>query len=100
MIRIRFEPSGKEVELTGAEALIDVLDELPGTRVPLSCRAAHCAACRVCVEQGHTSLLPAEADERETLRACAADSTQRLACQLRTKADAVEDIVLRVVKRD
>ena len=97
MIRIRFEPSGKELEIAGPEALMDVIDELPGTQVSIACRAAHCAACRVCVEQGHNSLEPAAADERATLRALGAAPNQRLACQLRVRAAASDTIVLRVL---
>ncbi len=76
---------------------MDVIDELPGTRVSIACRAAHCATCRVCVEQGHNSLEPAAADERATLNALGAAPDQRLACQLRLRADAADPIVLRVL---
>lgn len=99
MTQIRFEPSGCEVEVEGPKALIDVLDELPGTQVPLSCRAAHCGACRVSVEAGAASLWPALSDEVETLQRLGAREGERLACQLRLRAGASELVRLRVPSR-
>ena len=83
----------------GAERLIDIVDELPGTTIPLACRAAHCGACRVRVEAGDESLEPAAADERRTLTALGLKADERLACQLRLRAEAVEAVVLRVLSR-
>lgn len=76
---------------------MDIVDELPGTKVQLSCRSAHCGACRVRVEAGATSLEPAAPHERATLADLGLPSDERLACQLRVRADAVESVVLRVV---
>jgi len=97
MTQIRFEPSGREIEVEGPEALIDVLDELPGTRVQLCCRAAHCGACRVVVEAGEHSLWPALSDELDTKARLGFSERERLACQLRLKADAVDVVRLRVL---
>lgn len=97
MTRIRFEPSGHQVEVAGPEALIDVLDELPGTAIPLSCRSAHCGACRVRIEAGASSLWPAEAREQETLLHLGMAADERLACQLRIRPAASEPVILRVL---
>jgi len=97
VIRIRFEPSGREVTVTGPEALVDIVDELPGTKVQLSCRSAHCGACRVRVEAGATSLEPAAPDERATLADLGLPTDARLACQLRLRSGAVASVLLRVI---
>lgn len=97
VIRIRFEPSGREVEVEGPEALLDVVDELPGTQVRLSCRSAHCGACLVKVEAGESSLTPAARDELTTLASLGQPAGHRLACQLRLLHDASERVVLRAV---
>lgn len=75
---------------------MDIVDELPGTRVQLSCRSAHCGACRVRVEGGAAGVEPAAVEERATLAGMGLPADERLACQLRVRADAAETLVLRV----
>lgn len=46
-IRIRFEPSGFEVDAEPGESIVDITDATPAADVPDLCRAATCGTCRV-----------------------------------------------------
>ena len=85
-LRVRFEPSGRELELLAGERLLDAVDDRPGLRVlPTACRAGNCGACRVRVRTGAVQLEPAGSEELAALAAlgCAAD--ERLGCQVHAR---------------
>jgi ferredoxin len=94
VLRIRLQPQGVVLESSGAERLLDCLDEhaldqierdpaqIDATTFPVSCRGARCASCRVRVLHGAQHLQPAAADELDTLRLCGAAPEERLACQV------------------
>lgn len=95
--RLRFEPSGVEVEAAPDERVLDAADEQPRVGLPLACRAGNCGACLVTVCEGAAWLAPPADRECETLRGLGARSGQRLACQLQLAAsDFGARIVLRV----
>ncbi len=82
MVRIRILPYLGELTAEGPVRLIDVLDDQGNVGLPLSCRGANCAICRVRVLRGQELLEPAAAREQETLRAAGAGADERLACQI------------------
>lgn len=66
-IRVRFEPSGFEVDAQAGEAIMDITDANPAADVPYSCRAATCGTCRVEVLEGGDALSTADEFELEVL---------------------------------
>lgn len=86
MAVVRFEPAGVDFHVAPGEALVDVCDEHPETRVPLSCRDANCGSCRVTVLEGAAALAPVAEHERTRLAALHAPASTRLCCQLRVIA--------------
>ena len=66
-IRVRFEPSGFEVDAQPGEAIMDITDANPAAEVPYSCRAATCGTCRVEVLKGGESLSTPDEFELEVL---------------------------------
>ena len=66
-IRVRFEPSGFEVNAQPGEAIMDITDANPAAEVPYSCRAATCGTCRVEVLKGGESLSTPDEFELEVL---------------------------------
>lgn len=96
--RVRFEPSGIELDVARGERVLDAADDHPEAGLPLACRAGNCGACLVAVRRGGAALVPAGAHERETLAAVGACAGQRLACQLVIGLTAGEPIVLAVVR--
>jgi 2Fe-2S ferredoxin len=67
MIRVRFEPSGFEVDAQAGETIMDITGARPAAAVPYSCRAATCGTCRVDVLEGGEALAAADELELEVL---------------------------------
>jgi ferredoxin len=88
-VRVRFEPSGREVHAAFGERVLDAAEARGVVALPLACRAGNCGACLVNVPQGADALAPPAAREAETLSALGARPGQRLGCQLRIR-DAAE----------
>lgn len=86
-VRIEWEDRGLRVFVARGARLLDVLDDRPQTGTLFACRGAHCGTCRVRVVAGAHAMLPAAADEAETLRAMGAEAEDRLACQIRIRDD-------------
>ena len=94
MVRIRVLPYLGELASEAPARLLDVLDDHGGLALPLSCRGATCATCRVHVRRGQELLEGAGAREQETLRGVGATADERLACQLELRADAHGELEL------
>lgn len=86
-VRIDWDDRSLRVLVARGERLLDVLDDRPQTGTVFACRGAHCGTCRVRVLAGGHAMLPAAADEAETLRAMGAEAEDRLACQIRIRDD-------------
>ncbi len=97
MTRLRFEPSGKEIDVSKGARFIDITDAHPDAQVPYACRSASCGTCRVEVVEGLGAMAAADDDELEVLEAFGNEKDVRLCCQLRLAED-VERVVLRVVE--
>ena len=101
MIRVRFEPSGFEVDVEPGESIIDITDEHPAADVPYSCRSATCGTCRVSVEAGGDALSDADIEELEVLDIFGDTPDQvRLCCQTKVIGGESDRVVLRVVDAD
>jgi ferredoxin len=98
MAKLRFEPSGFEIEVPAGTALVDVCDDHPEAEVPFSCRSASCGTCRCQVTQGIEALNRPEDDELDVLEVFGDGPDVRLCCQLTLEKDA--DVTLRVVEPD
>lgn len=97
IIRIRFEPSGFEVDATPGEAVVDITDIHPQADVPYSCRSASCGTCRVEVVEGGAALSNADAVELELLDVFGDTPDRvRLCCQARLVDADVSRVTLRV----
>ena len=96
MATVRFEPSGIEVPHVGpGQRFIDITDEVPGTGVGYSCRAATCGTCRVRVLEGWDALEAPGEDEQDVLEILGAGPRIRLCCQIALRR-RTERVVLRV----
>jgi 2Fe-2S ferredoxin len=96
-IRIRFEPSGVEVDAEPGEAIMDITDANPAADVPYSCRAATCGTCRVEVLEGADALSHADEFELEVLDIFGDTPDEvRLCCQARLIGGEVTKVTLRV----
>ena len=96
-IRLRFEPSGFEVDAQSGEAIMDITDANPAAEVPYSCRAATCGTCRVEVVEGGGALSEADEFELEVLEIFGDTPDRvRLCCQARLVGDGSENVTLRV----
>jgi ferredoxin len=92
VLRVRLRPVQIQLQSLGDERLLDCLDEhaiaalergeSSASGVPLSCRGARCASCRVRVVHGAELLAPAGPVELDTLRLTGAAPDERLACQI------------------
>jgi ferredoxin len=91
VVRVRFEPSGREVRATVGERVLDAAENCGVVALPLACRAGNCGACLVDVPHGAAALAPAGEREGDTLNALAAPPGQRLACQLHVSDSAAPD---------
>jgi ferredoxin len=97
MIRVRFEPSGFEVDAEPGEAIMDITDANPAADVPYSCRAATCGTCRVRVIEGGDALSVADIDEIEVLDIFGDTPDEvRLCCQTKLVDGAATQVTLRV----
>jgi ferredoxin len=96
MARVRFLPSGYEVEVAPGTALVDVCDDHPEAEVPFSCRSASCGTCRSQVIEGMTALSKAEDDELDVLEVFGDGPDVRLCCQIKLVKN--EPVTLRVVE--
>lgn len=96
-IRIRFEPSGFEVDAEPGEAIMDITDANPAADVPYSCRAATCGTCRVEVLQGVEALSTADEFELDVLDIFGDTADKvRLCCQAKLVNHVVTQVTLRV----
>ena len=96
-IRIRFEPSGFEVDAEPGEAIMDITDANPAADVPYSCRAATCGTCRVEVLKGVEALSTADEFELDVLDIFGDTPDRvRLCCQARLVNNVVTQVTLRV----
>jgi ferredoxin len=86
-IRVRFEPSGIQLDIREGERVLDAIDEHPALGMPTACRAGNCGACFVQVRAGEDALEQPAAHERSTLAELGAGPPQRLGCQLRVRVD-------------
>jgi ferredoxin len=93
MVRVRFEPSGREVEMAPGERLLDAVDELSEPPLDFPCRDASCGRCAVELVRGTALWIPAGDNERCTLGAERAAGGSRLGCQL-IAGGAPGDVVL------
>lgn len=96
-IRLRFEPSGFEVDATPGEAVMDITDANPEADVPYSCRSAICGTCRVEVVEGGEALSEADPIELELLEVFGDTPDRvRLCCQAFLVETDLERVTLRV----
>lgn len=93
-MRLRILPSGATLSLAGDARVLDVLDESAELGLPTACRAANCGICRVRVLAGADTLQPSAARERQTLAALGAAPDVRLGCQLRTRPDVGDELLI------
>lgn len=97
MIRVRFEPSGFEVDAEPGEAIMDITDAHPAAAVPYSCRAATCGTCRVQVVEGGEALSVADEFELEVLEIFGdTPGKVRLCCQTRLVGGTADQVTLKV----
>lgn len=96
-IRVRFEPSGFEVEARPGEAIMDITDANPRAEVPYSCRMASCGTCRVEVLEGGEALSAPDEDELQVLEIFG-DSPEkvRLCCQAMLVESEATRVTLKV----
>lgn len=96
MAKVRFLPSGFEVDVAPGTALVDVCDDHPEAEVPFSCRSASCGTCRSRVISGAEALSKAEDDELDVLEVFGDGADVRLCCQITLVSDT--DVTLEVVE--
>ena len=96
-IRVRFEPSGFEVDAQPGERIMDITDANPVAEVPYSCRAATCGTCRVEVVEGVDALSAADQFELEVLDIFGDTPDKvRLCCQAKLVNSGPTKITLKV----
>ncbi len=97
MIRVRFEPSGFEVDAEPGEEIMDITDANPAAEVPYSCRAATCGTCRVEVLEGAEALSTADEFELEVLDIFGDTPDKvRLCCQAKLIGGPTTQVTLKV----
>lgn len=97
MIRLRFEPSGFEIDARPGEAIMDITDANPAADVPYSCRAATCGTCRVEVLEGGEALSTPDQYELEVLDIFGDTPDKvRLCCQAKVINAPTPQITLKV----
>lgn len=97
MIRVRFEPSGFEVDAEPGEAIMDITDANPAAEIPYSCRAATCGTCRVEVLEGSEALSTADEFELEVLDIFGDTPDKvRLCCQAKLVLGTASQVTLKV----
>jgi ferredoxin len=82
-----FEYDGLELEASGGDRLLDLLDDLASHGLPIACRGGNCGTCRVRVIEGECALVPPTAAEQKLLELCGAQRNERLGCQIRVTPD-------------
>lgn len=96
-IRVRFEPSGFEVDAEPGEAIMDITDAYPAAEVPYSCRAATCGTCRVEVREGVEALSVPDEFELEVLDILGDTPDKvRLCCQAKLIPTQATQVTLKV----
>lgn len=96
-IRLRFEPSGFEVDAKAGEAIMDITDANPPAEIPYSCRAATCGTCRVEVVEGGEALSVPDEFELEVLEIFGDTPDEvRLCCQAKLVESKASRVTLRV----
>ena len=86
-VRVRFEPSRRELDLGCGERLLDAVDDQEQLGLlPSACRAGNCGACRVRVRAGAARLEPASRAELATLSQLGCAEDERLGCQIHARA--------------
>jgi len=96
-IRVRFEPSGFEVDAEPGEAIMDITDAHPAAEVPYSCRAATCGTCRVQVLEGVEALSIPDEFELEVLDIFGDTPNKvRLCCQAKLVPTQTTQLTLKV----
>lgn len=97
MIRVRFEPSGFEVDARPGEAIMDITDANPAAEVPYSCRAATCGTCRVEVLEGVEALSRPDTYELEVLEIFGDTPDKvRLCCQAKLTDAPTSKVTLKI----
>jgi 2Fe-2S ferredoxin len=97
MIRIRFEPSGFEIDAEPGEAIMDITDANPAAEVPYSCRAATCGTCRVEVLEGGEALSAPDQFELDVLDIFGDTPDKvRLCCQAKLTDSQTPKVTLKV----
>ncbi|MBS1106122.1 MAG: hypothetical protein H6Q91_1624 [Deltaproteobacteria bacterium] len=87
MHRVRFTPSGLEVDAPRGTTVLDAAIAA-GLPIARSCGAEGvCAKCAVCVVEGGEHLSPEAADETRIKRRNRVDAVLRLACRARIHGD-------------
>lgn len=99
MTKLRFEPSGYEVEISAGSRIVDVTDDHPRADVPYSCRSASCGTCRVRVLEGAEGLSAPDDEEIDVLDIFGNEQGVRLCCQISVVSE-VPRLVLEVVDPD
>jgi 2Fe-2S ferredoxin len=97
MPRIKFLPSGTEVEVTQGKILLDAaLDN--NVKINHNCGGnCACSTCHIIVEQGYETLNEKSEDEADMLDEVEnLTDTSRLACQCKVKSD----LVVRIPEKD
>lgn len=94
--KIKFEPSGFEVETKAGTHLVDLCDDHPASEVPFSCRSASCGTCRVEVKEGMENLSKPQDDELDVLDVFGDGKNIRLCCQVKLEKEG--NVVLRVIE--
>jgi 2Fe-2S ferredoxin len=96
-IRVRFEPSGFDIDAAPGEAIMDITDANPAAEVPYSCRAATCGTCRVEVLEGVEALSIPDEFELEVLDIFGDTPDKvRLCCQAKLVPSQATQLTLKV----
>jgi 2Fe-2S ferredoxin len=97
VIRVRFEPSGFEIDAKAGEAIMDITDANPAAEVPYSCRSATFGTCRVEVVEGGGALSTADEFELEVLDIFGDTPDKvRLCCQTKLIDSPTTQVTLKV----
>jgi len=86
MVKLRFHPSGREVEVPAGTSLLEAT-RVAGLPIGSSCDGRGiCGWCRLRALEGAELLSSPDAEERDLLARLAARSDERLACRARILA--------------
>jgi ferredoxin len=87
MSQVIFRWAGLRLEANPGDRLLDLLDDEMSHGLPLACRGANCAVCRVRVLGGQSALVAPDETERASLVKVGAATNERLACQVAVSAN-------------